>query len=304
MRYAGRYRSVFWPAVLILIGVLALLVNSGWISADRIYLLLNLWPLILIVIGLELIVRRSMLGTARDVASVLIVLLAVVGAAVYMVAGPNPSSTQTLDTHSSASGIEQAELEIDVGSANFTVTSSNALEGDLYRAHIDYAGTKPSVAFDQSTGLVRISQSGGNFGFLQSRRFVMDVKVNQNVAWSITENSGATTSKLNLTGAQVGTININTGASRSDIYLGDPSGIVPVTINGGSLNVHIHRPRGSAASISVAGGAVNLNADGKQMHAIGNVSFQSPGFSAEGDAYRFEINGGACNVTLDTASAA
>ncbi len=132
----------------------------------------------------------------------------------------------------------------------------------------------------------------------------MDVKVNQNIAWSITENSGATTSKLNLTGVQVGAININTGASRSDIYLGDPSGIVPVTINGGSLNVHIHRPHGSAASVAVAGGAVNLSADGKQMHAIGSVSFQSPGFSAEGDAYRVEINGGACNVTLDTAPAA
>ena len=304
MRYAGRYRNYFWPAVLILIGFIALLVNSGWISADRVYLLVNLWPLILIVIGLELILRRSVPGTAGDVASVLIVLLAVVGAAVYVVAGPNPSTTHTLDTHSPVVGVEQASLEIDVGSANITVSSTTALDGDLYRAHIEYAGSKPSVSFDQSTGLVRISQLSGNFPFFQSRRFVLDVKVNQNVAWSINENSGATTSRLNLAGAQVGTININTGASRNDIYLGDPSGIVPVTINGGSLVVHIHRPPGTPASIAVAGGAVNLNADGKQMRAIGNLSFQSPGFSAEGDGYRVEINGGACTVTLDTASAA
>ena len=304
MRYAGRYRSYFWPAVLILIGVIALLVNAGWISADRLYLLVNLWPLILIVIGLELIVRRSVPGTAGDVATALIILLAVIGAAAYVVAEPNPSTTHTLDTHSPVGGVEQASLEIDVGSANITVSGSNVLEGDLYQAHIEYAGFKPSVSFDQSTGLVRISQSSGNFPFLQSRRFVLDVKVNQNIAWSITENSGATTSRLNLAGAQVGTININTGASRNDIYLGDPSGIVPVMINGGSLTVNIHRPRGTPASITVAGGAVSLNADGKQMHAIGNLRFQSPGFSAEGDGYRVEINGGACMVTLDTASAA
>lgn len=303
MRYAGRYRSVFWPALLIFIGVVALLVNSGLMSADRLYLLLNLWPLILIVIGLELIIRRSVPGAARDVASVLILLLAVVGAAAYVAAGPNPSTTHTLDTHSPAAGVEQAALEIDLGSADITVSSSNALEGDLYRAHIEYAGSKPSVSFDQSTGLVRISQSSGNFPFLQSRRFVLNVKVNQNVAWSLTENSGATTSRLNLSGVQIGTININSGASRNDIYLGEPSGVVPVTINGGSLNVYIHRPRGTAASITVAGGAVNLNADGKQMHAIGNLSFQSPGFSAEGDGYRIEIHGGACSVTLDTAAA-
>jgi len=46
-----RYRSYFWPAVLILIGLVALLVNAGVISTDRLALLANLWPVILIVIG-------------------------------------------------------------------------------------------------------------------------------------------------------------------------------------------------------------------------------------------------------------
>src|SRR5690348_9573355 len=178
MRYAGRYRSYFWPAVLILIGAVALLVNAGWISADPLYLLVNLWPLILIVIGLELIVRQSVPGTTGDVASALIVVLAVAGAATYVAVGPNPSTTHILDAHSSVAGVEQASLEMDVGSANITVSSSNVLEGDLYQAHIEYAGFKPSVSFDQSTGLVRVSQSSGNFPFLQSRRFVLDVKVN------------------------------------------------------------------------------------------------------------------------------
>jgi hypothetical protein len=241
-------------------------------------------------------------GNRGDIATVLIVILAGVGAAAYLVAGPNPSARHTLDSHSSAVGVEQASLEIDVGSANITVSGSTAIEDDLYRAHIEYSGSKPNISFDQSTGHVRISQSSGNFPFFQTRRFLVDVKINQRIAWSITENSGATTSTLNLSGVQVGTININTGASRNDLFLGEPSGIVPVTINGGSLNVHIHRPQGIAASIAVAGGAVTLNADGKPMHAIGNLTFQSAGFSAEGDGYRVEINGGACTVTLDTAS--
>jgi hypothetical protein len=38
------------------------------------------------------------------------------------------------------------------------------------------------------------------------------------------------------------------------------------------------------------------------MRAIGDLTFQSPGFSTEADAYRIQINGGACNVTLDTAT--
>jgi len=302
MRYAGRYRSYFWPAVLILVGVVALLVNIGWISAERLYLLFNLWPLILIVFGLELIVRRTMRGASSDIAAILIIALAVAGAAAYVVAAPNPATAGVLDSSSPIAGVEQASLEIDAGSANITVSGSPAVETELYRAHIEYSGPKPGISFDHSTGLVRVSQTGGSFPFFQSRRFVVDIKLNQHVPWSITENSGATTSTLNLSGVQVGSINVNTGASRSDITLGEPSGIVPVTINGGSLTVHVHRPKGTGASVAIAGGAVNLIADGKQLHAIGNLTFQSKDFATEGDGYRVEINGGACNVTLDTAS--
>jgi hypothetical protein len=57
-----RYRSFFWPAVLILAGIVALLVNIGAFPVERLILLVNLWPLILIVIGLELIARRALQG--------------------------------------------------------------------------------------------------------------------------------------------------------------------------------------------------------------------------------------------------
>src|SRR4030081_1302522 len=101
MRYAGRYRSLLWPAMLILAGVFALLVNTGRIPVDRLYQLFDLWPLILIVIGLELIIRRSVRGPAGDVAAVLVVVIALGGAIVYLVAAPNPSTSRTLDTFSS-----------------------------------------------------------------------------------------------------------------------------------------------------------------------------------------------------------
>src|SRR4029077_12293523 len=83
------YRSFFWPAVLITVGIVALLVSSGVISADRLYLLLNLWPVILIVIGLELLGRRAFPGTAGEVAAVLIVAVAAAGAIAYVAIAPS-----------------------------------------------------------------------------------------------------------------------------------------------------------------------------------------------------------------------
>lgn len=304
MRYAGRHRSYIWPAILIVIGAVALLVNLGLLPAERLYLLVNLWPLILIVIGLELILRRSLPSRSRDIASVLILLLAIGGAAAYVIAGPTSLAVHTFDARSPAAGVEQASLEIDVGAANMRIATSDGVEGDLYRVHVEYSASAPTITFDQATDIVRIAQGSLNIPLLQSRRLALDVKLNQSVAWSVTENSGASTTRLDLSHARIGTININTGASSHDLYLGDPTGIVPVTINGGSLNVHVHRPQGVATSIAISGGAVNLNADGRQTHGIGNVSWQSAGFSIESDGYQVEVHGGACNVTLDAAAKA
>src|SRR5438445_13460252 len=83
-----RYRSFFWPALLILVGVFALLINSGLVPAERLDRLFDLWPLILRVIGLELVVRRAVHGQAAVLAAAAIVVIAIVGAAAYVALGP------------------------------------------------------------------------------------------------------------------------------------------------------------------------------------------------------------------------
>ena len=138
-----RYRSYFWPAVLILIGIFALLVNSGAISTDRLNLLFDLWPVILIVIGLELLARRAIPGQNGDVAAVLIVLLAAGGAVAYVALAPNPTTSGKLDSHAALGNLDRAALELDAGAATITVTGTSSLEGDLYHATITYSGSKP-----------------------------------------------------------------------------------------------------------------------------------------------------------------
>ena len=297
MRSTYHYRSFFWPALLILAGIIALLVNTGAIPVDRLYQLLDLWPLILIVIGLELIVRRSVHGMAGDVAAALIVLIAVGGAVAYVAATPSPYATRTMDSSGSAAGLEAGALEIDVGAATIDMSGAD-LGSDLYRAHIEYSGPTPKVELDRSTGRLKISQPSD--GFFGSRKFKLTLQVNVAVPWTVTENTGAASDTINLSQVHVGSLRINTGASHEEITLGPLSGTVPVDINGGALTVHVRRPAGVETSVRVSGGAVNLTADGRSFHAIGNVDFTSDGFSAASDRYRITVNGGACTVTLDS----
>jgi hypothetical protein len=295
-----RYRSFFWPALLILAGVVALLVNTGRISEDRLAQLFDLWPVILILIGLELIIRRSVHGRAGDIAAALIVLIAIGGAVAYVAVAPNPGTTHTMDASDTVGNLDHAALQIDVGSATITMAGSDSLNGDLYRAHIEYSGPKPDITLNRSTGDLRIEQSTSGVNLFQTRRFVMNLELNPSLPWAITSNTGAVTETLSLSSVHVGSIAINTGASREEITLGPPSGIVPININGGALTVKVHRPSGTAASVAVSGGAVSLDADGRQSHAVGNLSFQTSGFGGAADGYRVEVNGGACTVSIDT----
>jgi hypothetical protein len=294
-----RNRNLFWPAALILIGVIALLINSGAVSADRLYRLGDLWPLILIVIGLELLARRALPGQNGDVAAVLIVLLAAGGAIAYVALAPNPTTSGKVDSHAPLGNLDHATLEIDAGAASITVTGTSSLEGDLYHATISYSGSKPEISLDRSNGSLTISQGNSGFGVFQTRRFTMDLQINSSVPWTISSNGGASTETFNLASVPLKSMDINTGASRENITLGAPSGVVPITINGGALTVNLHRPAGTGASVSVSGGAVSLTFDGRQSHAIGNLQ-QSTGSGT--DTYRVEVSGGACTVTMDTAA--
>jgi hypothetical protein len=298
MRSTYHYRSFFWPAILILVGVIALLANTGQIPADRLYNLVALWPLILVVIGLELIVRRSLHGVTGDAVAAVIIVLAIVGATAFVAASPSGTASHSLDSKAELGNITAASLEIDAGAAQITVTGTTDVGSNLYMAHIDYTGAAPEVVLDRETGALRIDQPGGSFFEFGGRRFALDLKLNPSIPWKITQDTGAATDTYNLASAHVSGMQLSTGASRDDITLGSPSGIVTIAIDGGSLTVHIHRPKSVGTLVDISGGAVSLDFDGQSYHAVGHVGV---GTDLGSDGYKINVNGGACNITVDSA---
>lgn len=298
-----RYRSFFWPPILIMFGAIALGVNLGAISADRLYRLADLWPLILIVIGMVVISRRAWQGSTRDPAAALIVLVAVVGAAAYVAArGPVPNGSQTLSSSDTVGSLNHATLHVSAGAAILTVDGSDALGADLYRAHIEYSGAKPTVSLDRATGALEISHSD-DFAFFEGRRFVLELQVSSAVTWNIRVDNGAADNTLNLSTLKVGSIKISTGASHDVITLGTPIGIVPIRVDGGALTVLVHRPAGTEAYVRVSSGAVNLSFEGRVYRGVGNETWQSSGYDHATHVYQVEVNGGSSTVTMDASGA-
>jgi hypothetical protein len=293
-----RYSTFIWPGILILIGVFALLVNTNLIPTDRLYRLFDLWPLLLVVIGLELLVRRMPLPTATvTVATVLILVLAAVGVVAYVAAGPSAGSG-SLDSAQSVDGVSEATLEVDVGGATITITGDQSLGGDLYRAHIKYSGRTPSVEFNRSSGLLRIAQNTGGF-VPPSEHFALDLRIATAIPWSVTINAAGIDAKMNLADVKVKAMTLNTAGASDDITLGSPNGSVPIKMNGGGLTVHIHRPDGAAISVRVSCAAASLTLDGQHEAGIGTVEASS---GSGTDRYAVDVSGAGCTVSVDSSS--
>src|SRR2546421_12136104 len=86
-----RSRGLLFPLVLIAIGVLVLLANLGVLSSQALQRLADLWPLLLVIVGLQLILNHTM---PRQQATVLGLAAAgpiAIAAVVYATLAPSPA---------------------------------------------------------------------------------------------------------------------------------------------------------------------------------------------------------------------
>ena len=83
--YPGRRRSVVWPSILIGLGIILLLQNFGLLSWSMWASLWRFWPLILVLIGLELFLQGSARALVGLLLGALLVLALVAVATTSMV---------------------------------------------------------------------------------------------------------------------------------------------------------------------------------------------------------------------------
>jgi uncharacterized membrane protein YjdF len=98
-------RRLSLPLVLIALGVIFLLINSGILSSDVLQRLADLWPLLLVILGLQLVFSH-LLGPRRgQLVGLAAAVIIVVAAIAYAIVAPAvPANTQQQES----SGLIQA----------------------------------------------------------------------------------------------------------------------------------------------------------------------------------------------------
>lgn len=152
-RYGGERRehrddrSLFWPIVLIGIGVIWLLSNLGVIGAVNFGILLRLWPLVLIVIGLDLLFGRRWpaLSALIGLATVALVVALLLFAPQL---GLNASAPATLFGLPIVTGIDESDIRTDRYTEPLADATSAEVMLDLH------AGRTTIRSLDDSDALI------------------------------------------------------------------------------------------------------------------------------------------------------
>lgn len=225
-------RGVFWPLVLIGIGVVALLANYGLLPAFSVTALLGLWPLLLILLGIDIAFGRRWPLWTLAVDVVVISLALGIASLQPVLVSPNLGLSFAADCDRSGG---QPAVSLPRG----TATSLRLrFDGGAGRFHVGGGATGLVDATSTASGL-RLRTSGGSSDRTDVRLDdcvagaagrggeEVGVRIASDVRSSVTLNVGAGDLTMDLRDVKVSDATLNAGASSVVLVLPRPRGRAP-----------------------------------------------------------------------------
>lgn len=280
------YRSLFWPVLLIGVGVIWLLSNLGVIPRENLAMLVNLWPLILIVIGLDMLFGRQ-----SALVGALVGMLAVGLAVVVLIAGPALGlSTSGVLRHESIreplGQAAQAEITLNLSSQPTRLYALNN-SASLLEAEIDYFGELRYTSSGERLRRIRLEriQSNPSVTFSVDPTARWEIGLTPSIPLKLRIDGSSGSAEFDLSALQLTDLEIDQSSGRMEIQL--PASSTPYTarIDGGSGSLQISLPEegnftlrleGSSGSIQIlSGGEIPLRLE---IRSDGSGSVNLPGW--------------------------
>jgi cell wall-active antibiotic response 4TMS protein YvqF len=303
----ARQGGVFWPLLLIALGIVFLLSNFGVIAGVSWLAIASLWPLLLILIGLDIaFARRWPLPTlAAEV---------VVIAAGFALLAYSPNLSPGIFVFGDGDGPGVADVTVPRGNAteltfslngganSYHVTGgatglveANSANPDL-RVRVS-GTTRASVRLDQvSGGFLRPANSGD-----------VQIRLPSDLPTSITINVGASESDIDLSDVRLTDSRVNLGASSMRFVLPRPtSGNVDIRMSGGASTIALVVPDGVEARIATTGGFLSLRSDNTRLGTGGATggciacgsTIETSGYSTATNRVTLTISAGASTIVV------
>jgi len=300
-----RNRGLILPLILIGIGVVVLLANTGVLSQQAVGRLGDLWPLLLVILGLQLILNHMLPRRQATLIGLAVSAVIVIGAVAYATLAPAPSvGAQKVDASAQRGGLTVATLDLNYSAATVDVNAAD-LGDRLYQVHVDYPGGEnpPTISLNHENGRLEIHETSSfsPFHLFGSNRRHIVLALTDRIPWTIQVGGGATNLSLDLRHLQLTKLDVSGGANRMDAQLPAAKGTVMLEVSGGASNLTLRAPAETQWRIGVSGGANAVTINGSTTGALGgDFERQSPGYGTATNRYDIQISGGASHLDFKT----
>jgi len=259
-----RRPSLFWPILLIGIGVVLLLSNLGLLPPLSFNLLFRFWPLLLVIIGLDILLgRRSALGS---IIKALIIVLLFGGIAGFLLLAPNaPDLLERVDSSAWQEAPISAPL-LDYETASVTIDWASppaklyALSdsNQLIDGQISYAGSLDFDVVSQGDHAeVNLDTRRGGFVFSTGsgqHASPWEIGLHPRVSYDLNLDASSGPGDYDLHGLKISRLEIDAGSGPLTVSL-PQSGIIEGVIDGGSGPIGLILPDQLEAKIVLEDGS-------------------------------------------------
>jgi hypothetical protein len=298
---------VVWPAILIGFGLVFLLQNFGLLGSNIWSYVGRLWPVILILVGLELILGGSHRAGGGLVLA--FVVIAVAGALLFggfapsiVRPGSNASAPETHTLTQALQGASTAGVTVHFGAGTLNV---DALQGQPDQlAQMTYQGSAqsaPKASYRVRGGEGQLTYdvahpfgppwannggSGGQVNLLLAPTIPLSLDVEE----------GASSGKIDLSQLHVSDLTLQTGASHATLVLPRSAGATTASVKGGAATIDVEIPDGVAAQIHYNGGLSTVNVDESLFPSVGDQTFRSPNYDSAQNKVDLTIQAGVSTI--------
>jgi hypothetical protein len=302
-------RSLSWPLILITIGLVFLLVNFGYIPGVTAIQLLNLWPLLLILAGVDIAIGRRWPIAALGIDVAVIALgLALLATQPTVFSGPfffdhDAGGVGQRDVSVERRSVTSLSLDINGGAGRFRVSGGSTMLVEAHSPNEDLRVRRAEFDKGGEHADVRIDHNGG-------RRVVADVetRVASNVPTDLELNGGAGEFFIDLSDMMISSAELNVGAASLTLTLPRPTPAtaapttkpipeVKIEVNAGASSIIIEVPEGVEARVTTSGALLTLTSTNARVTASG-LSAETSGYGSASARVTVRVTAGASSITI------
>jgi len=279
--------------VLIGIGVFFLLVNLGYVSFSILFGIFDLWPLILIVVGVNILFKKK--SIVSFITWILFFIVLILYGTFYqgrnIAKGEWVRNNINVKKHMETS---YAKLDLDIGAAKINVGSEveSLLVANLKGRDLDYNETyknnKETAQFSfESKNIRAINLKNNNADY--------SFNLNKDIIWDLDLDLGAVSGKLNLEEVPVRSIDLDFGAGNIDIVLGTKYNNSNIKIDSGASNLTIVVPKDAGVKLKLDTALTKTNIDDLNLTKSGDY-YLSSNYEEANTKLEFDIDMGAGKI--------